>query len=234
VSLDAPTFAQSQGSDPAGMLVLFAKLYDVAPDGTVTLAHRLISPVRIPDVTKPVTIALPGIVHRFAKGDTMELVLAASDAAYRNNTLSGPVTVTVDPNAPSVLSVPVLGSGPVPAPVAAPPGSQSSGAGIQPGVLGRASANSAARLPKASRCSSKGSLRIRLRIPHDRRHSRVLFAKITVNGRLVKTLHTHRQLYHPYTLRGLPRRKTFRIVVTEATSTHQRLRSARTYNRGCH
>ena len=34
VQLSAPAAALSQGSGPAGQLVLFAKLYDVGPDGT--------------------------------------------------------------------------------------------------------------------------------------------------------------------------------------------------------
>ena len=45
----------TQASGPGGKLVLFAKVYDVAPDGTKTLQNRLISPVRVADVTKPVT-----------------------------------------------------------------------------------------------------------------------------------------------------------------------------------
>ena len=46
-------------AEPAAMPVLFAKLYDVAPDGTIDLTHRLISPVRIADPSKPVEIELP-------------------------------------------------------------------------------------------------------------------------------------------------------------------------------
>lgn len=47
VHLNAPTFAQTQTADPATQLVLFAKIYDVARDGTLKLQHRLISPVRV-------------------------------------------------------------------------------------------------------------------------------------------------------------------------------------------
>ena len=39
--------------------MLFAKIYDVAPDGTKMLQNRLISPVRVADVTKPVTSRCP-------------------------------------------------------------------------------------------------------------------------------------------------------------------------------
>jgi ABC-2 type transport system ATP-binding protein len=104
--LDAPVAAGSQ-AHPAGRLVLFAKVYDVAPDGTFTLTHRLISPVRVPDVTKPLRIELPGIVHRFATGHKIRVVLAASDAAYANNHLAQPVTVSTSPRHPSVLRLPL-------------------------------------------------------------------------------------------------------------------------------
>jgi predicted acyl esterase len=50
VSFSAPTFANaaSAGGAPA-LLTLLLKLYDVKPDGTIVLAHRLIAPVRIAD-----------------------------------------------------------------------------------------------------------------------------------------------------------------------------------------
>jgi len=107
--LSAPVAAQSQQAGPGGKLVLFAKVYDVAPDGTPTLTHRLISPVRVADVTSPVQITLPGVVHRFAKGHRIQLVIAASDAAYAGNTVVQPVTVTTDPQRPSVLRLPLTG-----------------------------------------------------------------------------------------------------------------------------
>ena len=82
--LDSPTAAVTQ-ADEAGALVLFAKLVDVAPDGSTTLVHRLVSPVRVPEVGKPYRIELPGIVHRFDTGHRLQLVLAGSDAAYGRN-----------------------------------------------------------------------------------------------------------------------------------------------------
>ena len=39
---------------------LFFKLYDVAPDGTITLPDRLVSPVRVPRVDHPISVSLPG------------------------------------------------------------------------------------------------------------------------------------------------------------------------------
>ena len=108
--LDAPVAAGSQAGGPGGQLILFAKVYDVAPDGTKTLQHRLISPVRVKDVTKPVHVELPGVVHRFAKGHTIQVVVAASDFAYAHNALPQPVTVTTAPDAPSTLALPLTGA----------------------------------------------------------------------------------------------------------------------------
>ena len=110
--LDAPTVAATQGLDPATRLVLFAKLYDVAPDGTQTLHDRLVSPARVADVTKPVTVRLPGVAQRFPAGHRIRLVVAAGDAAYRGNAVAHPVTVRTSPSAPSVLRMP-LTTGPV-------------------------------------------------------------------------------------------------------------------------
>ena len=84
--LSAPAAAATQAGGPSGQLVLFAKVYDVAPDGSKVLKNRLIAPQRVADVTKPVTVRLPGIVHRFATGHRIQLVVAASDFAYAGNT----------------------------------------------------------------------------------------------------------------------------------------------------
>ena len=107
--LDAPLAAGTQNGGPAGQLILFAKVYDVAPDGIPTLKKRLISPVRVPDVTKPVHVELPGVVHRFRKGHRIQVVIAASDLAYGNNPTVQPVTVTTSESAPGVLRLPLTG-----------------------------------------------------------------------------------------------------------------------------
>jgi predicted acyl esterase len=110
--LDAPVAAQTQSTDPGGKLVLFAKLYDVAPDGTKTLHDRLVSPVRVTDVTKPVDVRLPGVVQRFPAGHRIQLVVAASDMAYANNLAPQPVTITTSPAAPGVLRMPLTSGAP--------------------------------------------------------------------------------------------------------------------------
>jgi ABC-2 type transport system ATP-binding protein len=105
--LTAPAAALTQAGGPSGQLVLFAKVYDVAPDGTKVLKNRLIAPKRVADVNKPVCLALPGIVHRFATGHKIQVVVAASDFAYAGNTAAQPVTVNTSPDAPSTLGLPL-------------------------------------------------------------------------------------------------------------------------------
>ncbi|MGQ4476838.1 CocE/NonD family hydrolase [Streptomyces sp. SAS_276] len=110
LKVDSPKARQSQNSgDAADHLVLFAKLYDVAPDGSKTLVHRLVAPVRVPDVTKSFTVTLPGIVHRYEKGHRLRFVIAASDDAYTGNRGIKQVTVISSPGDTGVLELPVVG-----------------------------------------------------------------------------------------------------------------------------
>lgn len=98
-----------QSGDAADKLVLFAKVYDVAPGGSRTLVNRLVSPVRVPDVTRSFTVRLPGIVHRYEAGHRLEFVIAASDTAYLGNRGIKPVTVLSAPQDTGVLELPVVG-----------------------------------------------------------------------------------------------------------------------------
>jgi ABC-2 type transport system ATP-binding protein len=109
VQLDAPSVALAQAAGPAGQLVVYAKLYDVGPDGAIELPNRLISPVRVADVTKPVTIELPAIVHRFPAGHRLVVVLAGGDMAYRGSTTTQPVTLATGPGRTQQLTLPVVG-----------------------------------------------------------------------------------------------------------------------------
>lgn len=94
--------------DAADKLVLFAKVYDVAPDGTQKLVNRLVAPVRVPDVTRPFTVELPGIVHRYGTGHRLRFVIAGSDTAYFGNRGVKPVTVVSAPQDTGVLELPVV------------------------------------------------------------------------------------------------------------------------------
>jgi putative CocE/NonD family hydrolase len=105
----ASTTARSAQGRTDGQLVVYAKLYDVGPDGTpVELPHRLISPVRVADVDKPISIELPAIVHRFEKGHRLALVIAGGDMAYRGSNVRHDVTLTTAPGKPQTLVVPVV------------------------------------------------------------------------------------------------------------------------------
>ena len=107
--LSAPVAARTQRTGPGGMLVLFAKLYDVAPDGRQTLHDRLVSPVRVTDVGRPVRIRMPAVAQHFAPDHRIRVAVAASDAAYAGNAVVQPVRVHTSPAAPSVLRMPLTG-----------------------------------------------------------------------------------------------------------------------------
>jgi ABC-2 type transport system ATP-binding protein len=93
VKVQAPTAALTQGVGPAGQLVLFVKVEDVAPDGTATMINGLEAPVRIPDVTKPFKVTLPGIVHQFAAGHSVRVIVAGGSNNYRGGLTPTPVTI---------------------------------------------------------------------------------------------------------------------------------------------
>ena len=96
------------GVTPSTDPVLFAKLYDVSPSGQTELVDRLVSPIRVVSTTAPVTITLPGLVHRYGAGDRLELVLSAGDDAYLGNRAPDTYTVTVAPGQAGVLSIPAV------------------------------------------------------------------------------------------------------------------------------
>ncbi len=100
-------------------LVLFGKVYDVAPDGTASLIHRLIAPARIPSsaLAQPVEIKLLGFAHRFGAGHRLRVTLSTTDATSYNNKVADVITVTT--GAGSTLTV---NTRPVTAVVVAPAG----------------------------------------------------------------------------------------------------------------
>jgi ABC-2 type transport system ATP-binding protein len=93
VKVQAPSALATQGVGPAGQLVLFVKIEDVAADGTASLIHGLEAPIRVPDVSKPITLTLPGIVHQFATGHSIRLVIAGGSDNYRGGLVAAPVTI---------------------------------------------------------------------------------------------------------------------------------------------
>jgi predicted acyl esterase len=120
--------------DPTTELVLYGKLYDVDAAGTKTLVHGLVAPLRVADTSGAVHLNLPGVVHRYAAGHRIELVLASTDSAYAGSRVPGPITVSVDRNTPSYLTLPLA-----PAPVTASTAIGGSAAtALQPAAAGGA------------------------------------------------------------------------------------------------
>ncbi|MDP9241312.1 MAG: ATP-binding cassette domain-containing protein, partial [Actinomycetota bacterium] len=70
----------------AGDATVFAKLYDVAADGSAAvLPQQLASPVRLvglPAGGRTVRISLPAVVHDFPAGHRMRVVVSSTDQAY--------------------------------------------------------------------------------------------------------------------------------------------------------
>ncbi|MFF1301622.1 CocE/NonD family hydrolase [Streptomyces sp. NPDC058307] len=75
--------------------VLFAKLYDVGPNGQQILPSQLVEPLRVTGAKagKDVTITLPAIDHHIDDGHRLRLVLASTDLGYASPT--APATYTV-------------------------------------------------------------------------------------------------------------------------------------------
>ena len=106
VRVQAPTAVLSQKLGPAGQLVLFVKVEDVAPDGTASMINGLEAPVRVPDVTKPITVTLPGIVHQFAAGHSVRLVVAGGSNNYRGGLT--PALVSIAAGGGQTLKLPAV------------------------------------------------------------------------------------------------------------------------------
>jgi ABC-2 type transport system ATP-binding protein len=116
--------ALPQLASPGGA-VLFAKLYDVGPDGVRTLPGSAVSPFRVPNLPADgtpveVTVTLPGIVRPIEAGHRVELVVSTTDQAYA--TPPAPAAYTISLVAGAALEVPLVpgsrsGTGPPAAPL---------------------------------------------------------------------------------------------------------------------
>ncbi|MGW5776227.1 alpha/beta fold hydrolase [Streptomyces sp. NPDC003863] len=81
-----------------GSAVLFAKVYDVGPDGRQqVLPAQLVTPVRVDGAKagKNVTLTLPAIDHEVEAGHRLRLVVAATDLGYASPVVPARYTVTV-------------------------------------------------------------------------------------------------------------------------------------------
>ncbi|HEX5116668.1 MAG TPA: alpha/beta fold hydrolase [Pseudonocardiaceae bacterium] len=98
------------GQDPNGQAVLFAKLYDIGPNGTRTLPGAGVAPIRLdplPGNGSPVdvTVTLPGIVQPVQAGHRLQLVVSTTDQSYAN--LIGPAVLRIS-LADAAIAVPVV------------------------------------------------------------------------------------------------------------------------------
>ena len=82
----------SAGGTPLTDLVLFVRVRDVAPDGTASDIRQLTAPIRI-NPGLPFVVRLPAIVHRFAAGHKIELVIAGGSVNYRGGVTGNVVTI---------------------------------------------------------------------------------------------------------------------------------------------
>jgi ABC-2 type transport system ATP-binding protein len=102
--------ADPAATKPAPEAVLFAKLYDVAPDGSRTLPANAIAPFRValPADGTPadVTATLPGIVRPIASGHSLRLVVGTTDQAYTSP--ADPAVFQVSLADGATLGVPVI------------------------------------------------------------------------------------------------------------------------------
>jgi ABC-2 type transport system ATP-binding protein len=92
--VSAPVAAAAQSLGPAGQLVLFVRLQDVGTDGKAKDLRLLSAPIRIKDVTQPISVTLPAIVYQFAKGHRVRLVIAGGSLNYRGGVTPQTVQVT--------------------------------------------------------------------------------------------------------------------------------------------
>ncbi|MFF0554473.1 CocE/NonD family hydrolase [Streptomyces sp. NPDC004266] len=82
-----------------GSAVLFAKVYDVGPDGRQqVLPAQLVTPVRVEGAKagKGVTLTLPAIDHEVEAGHRLRLVVAATDLGYASPAVPAGYTVAVE------------------------------------------------------------------------------------------------------------------------------------------
>ncbi|MEK8071385.1 alpha/beta fold hydrolase [Rhodococcoides navarretei] len=108
--------------------VLFAKLYDVAPNGTRTLPGGAVSAIRLPATEGidpvDVTVALPGISYTVQQGHRLELSISTTDQAYAvplepaqfsvamtDNTIALPTVAAVASANSTVPVAPLIGIG---------------------------------------------------------------------------------------------------------------------------
>lgn len=104
--------ALSALSQPVTDLALFIRLQDVAPDGKATDIRQLTAPIRV-NPNKAFTVRLPAIVHQFAAGHKIKLIVAGGSINYRGSVVPNLVSIaggsaqTLDLPTPQLPTPPV-------------------------------------------------------------------------------------------------------------------------------
>lgn len=93
----------------SGRLVLFAKVFDVAPSGTAVLPGGQVAPLRLTDLPaagRDVTVTLPALAQVFLAGHRVRIVLSSTDLAYAGPTAPATYTARIEPA--TALSLPLV------------------------------------------------------------------------------------------------------------------------------
>jgi len=96
-----------------GEAVLFAKVQDIAPDGTAMLPGGQVAPVRLsalPAAGRAVTVALPALAHVFPAGHRLRVSFASTDLVYAGPLAPASYAVTLV-GGPVLPLAPVTGGG---------------------------------------------------------------------------------------------------------------------------
>ncbi|QKV96778.1 alpha/beta fold hydrolase [Streptomyces sp. NA02950] len=98
--------------------VLFAKVYDVGPDGKQVLPAQLVTPVRVSHATdgRTVTLRLPAIDHEVIAGHRLRLVLSSTDLGYASPAEPATYTVALADRGLTVPTAPGVHTQPAPLP----------------------------------------------------------------------------------------------------------------------
>ncbi|MGI5257897.1 alpha/beta fold hydrolase [Streptomyces angustmyceticus] len=99
--------------------VLFAKVYDVAPDGRrQVLPSQLVTPYRVEDAHdgRTVRLHLPAVDHELAAGHRLRLVLSATDLGYASPAAPATYHVALEGGALDVPTAPRVRSAATPLP----------------------------------------------------------------------------------------------------------------------
>lgn len=98
--------------------VLFAKVYDVGPDGQQVLPEQLVTPLRVTGAKqgRTVTVRLPAVDHELIAGHRLRLVLASTDLGYASPTEPATYTVGLVDGGLTVPTAPAVHTQPAPLP----------------------------------------------------------------------------------------------------------------------